>query len=286
MRLTIHHRTRYRYARPVVIHPHRLMLHPRGGHDLKVVSMMLTCDPAASIHWMQDVLGNSVATASFARPAADLVITSHVVVDQMADAWPVLQLDNAALSYPFAYGADELANLGRLCPPQPHDASDPTASWARGFVLGERTDTLSLLKDLNAGVLGAVSYQTRDEEGVQPAGETLAAGRGSCRDLAALLIEAVRSLGFGARAVSGYLFDPQAPTESGGTTHAWAEVYLPGAGWIAFDPTHGRMGGANLIPVGVGPDFRGLAPAEGGYGGAPEDFLGMDVVVNVSQASI
>jgi transglutaminase-like putative cysteine protease len=250
MRLTIHHRTRYRYARPVVIHPHRLMLHPRGGHDLKVVSMMLTCDPAASIHWMQDVLGNSVATASFARPAADLVITSHVVVDQMADAWPVLQLDNAALSYPFAYGADELANLGRLCPPQPHDASD------------------------------------RDEEGVQPAGETLAAGRGSCRDLAALLIEAVRSLGFGARAVSGYLFDPQAPTESGGTTHAWAEVYLPGAGWIAFDPTHGRMGGANLIPVGVGPDFRGLAPAEGGYGGAPEDFLGMDVVVNVSQASI
>src|SRR5690606_22429696 len=145
--------------------------------------------------------------------------------------------------------------------------------WARAFVRGASTDTLSLLKDLNAGILDSVAYRVRDEEGTQTPLETLALASGSCRDIAALFIEAARHLGFGARAVSGYLFDPRAPADDPGSTHAWAEVYLPGAGWIAFDPTHRRLGGANLIPVAVARSNRQIMPIVGGYVGTPEDFF-------------
>jgi len=285
MRLTISHRTAYRYARPVALHPHRMLLHPRGDHDLRVVTASLACSPNATLDWAQDVFGNLVATAVFQAPAAELVITSQVVADQSSAAWPVLRIAPGAHAFPFAYSAQEIADLGALraaAPAGPHDA---VGSWARGFVMGPPTDTLSLLKDINAGILGAVAYRVRDEAGTQTGAETLAKASGSCRDLAALFIEATRHLGFGARAVSGYLFDPDAPVSDAGTTHAWAEVYLPGAGWVAFDPTHRRMGGANLIAVAVGGGLAAIAPISGGYSGAPEDFLGMEVAVRVTAGS-
>ena len=153
--------------------------------------------------------------------------------------------------------------------------------WAREFVRGSRTDTLSLLKDLNAGILGPVAYRARDEEGTQTPLETLALASGSCRDIAALFIEAVRHLGFGARAVSGYLFD-HASADDPGSTHAWAEVYLPGAGWISFDPTHRRLGGARLIPVAVARRNGQIMPIVGGYVGSSEDFTAMEVAVSVT----
>jgi len=282
MRLTISHRTAYRYARPVALHPHRMMLHPRGDHDLRVVTANLACSPDATLDWAQDVFGNLVATATFQAPAAELVITSQVVADQLSAAWPVLRIAPGAHSFPFAYSAQEIADLGALRAAAPAGPQDDVGSWARAFVMGPPTDTLSLLKDINAGILGAVAYRVRDEEGTQTGAETLAKASGSCRDLAALFIEATRHLGFGARAVSGYLFDPDAPVSDAGTTHAWAEVYLPGAGWVAFDPTHRRMGGANLIPVAVGGGLAAIAPISGGYSGAPEDFLGMEVAVRVT----
>jgi transglutaminase-like putative cysteine protease len=154
-------------------------------------------------------------------------------------------------------------------------------AWTRAFVRSMRTDTLSLLKDLNSGILGPVAYRVRDEEGTQTPLETLALASGSCRDIAALFIEAVRHLGLGARAVSGYLFDPQARADDLGSTHAWSEVYLPGAGWIAFDPTHRRLGGASLIPIATARNNRQIMPITGGYIGGPEDFVAMDVGVSV-----
>ena len=126
-------------------------------------------------------------------------------------------------------------------------------------------------------------YRTRDEQGTQAPLDTLALGSGSCRDMAALFIEAARALGFGARAVSGYFYDPQAPADHPGSTHAWAEVFLPGAGWIAFDPTHRRLGGASLIPVAVARSNRQIMPIEGGYSGRPDDFISMAVEVKVTQ---
>ena len=149
-----------------------------------------------------------------------------------------------------------------------------------------RTDTLALLTDLNAGVKASISYQARDTEGTQTPVETLDRSWGSCRDFAVLLIEAARCLGFGARVVTGSLYNPLADngdtTATGaGSTHAWADIYLPGADWIAYDPTHGTVGGANLIRVAVTRDISQAVPVAGSFAGAPGDYLGMTVNVAV-----
>jgi transglutaminase-like putative cysteine protease len=285
MKLSIHHRTAYRYARPVMLQPHRMMLCPRGSQDMAVVVASLVCSPPAKFNWAQDVFGNLIATGTFSEPALELVITSDLAVEQSAVAWPVFRISPEAHAFPFAYSSDDLADLGALRIPEHPDPEGKMEAWTRAFVRGMRTDTLSLLKDLNAGILGPVSYRVRDEEGTQTPLETLALASGSCRDIAALFIEAVRHLGFGARAVSGYLFDPHARAHDSGSTHAWSEVYLPGAGWIAFDPTHRRLGGASLIPIATARSNRQIMPITGGYVGAPEDFVAMEVVVSVTPAS-
>ena len=285
MRLAIQHRTTYRYARPVVLQPHRMILRPRGSHDIALLSSSLSCTPVADLEWTQDVFGNLIATGIFSQPADELVITSEFTVEQSAVAWPVFRIVPEAHSFPFAYSPDDMADLGALRIPGHGDPEGRMEAWARAFVRGATTDTLSLLKDLNAGILGSVAYRVRDEEGTQTPLETLALASGSCRDIAALFIEAVRHLGVGARAVSGYLFDAQQGTDDPGSTHAWAEVYLSGAGWIAFDPTHRRLGGANLIPVAVARSNRQIMPIVGGYVGTPADFLAMDVAVRVTRES-
>ena len=285
MRLAIHHRTTYRYARPVVLQRHRMILRPRGSHDITLLSSSLSCTPVADLEWTQDVFGNLIATGIFSQPAVELVITSEFMVEQSAVAWPVFRIAPEAHSFPFTYSSDDMAHLGVLRIPEHDDHEGRLGVWARAFVRGASTDTLSLLKDLNAGILGSVAYRVRDEEGTQTPLETLALASGSCRDIAALFIEAVRHLGVGTRAVSGYLFDAQQSVDDPGSTHAWAEVYLPGAGWIAFDPTHRRLGGANLIPVAVARSNRQIMPIVGGYIGAPGDFLAMDVAVRVRPVS-
>ena len=278
MRLSIVHTTTYRFARPVRFNPHRLMLRPRGSYDLRVVEHTLTCTPQAELSWSQDVFGNLVSTAAFADAADTLVIASRLVVETSAEAWPVFAIDPSAHAYPYPHPPDEPIDLGALLTPA--DADPAVEAWARGFIWSTPTDTLSLLKDLNAGVLAAAAYRPREEEGTQSAAQTLALASGSCRDLAALFIDAARHLGFGARAVSGYLFDPtDSEAAVADTTHAWAEVYLPGAGWIAFDPTHGRVGGGGLIPIAIGRFNGQVMPVVGSYVGGPEDSLGMTVAV-------
>ena len=283
MKIRIRHRTGYRYARPVELQPHRLMLVPRGSHILQVLSSELRSTPPAQVDWSQDVFGNLIATALFEEPAAELVVESELVVEQSAEAWPVFRIAPEAHSYPFAYAEDERTDLGALLLPEHEDPEDKLAVWARAFVSGPRTDTLSLLKDLNAGMLDSVRYRVREEEGTQAPLDTLRLGSGSCRDIAGLFIDAVRQLGFAARAVSGYQFDPDSP-EDAESTHAWAEVYLPGAGWIALDPTHRRVGSAGLIPIAVARCNDQTVPVAGGYVGEPEDFLGIDVKVEIAPA--
>jgi transglutaminase-like putative cysteine protease len=245
-----------------------------------VLEHSLRISPSAEVVWAQDVFGNLIATARFNENASHLTITSELLVDGPIDLWPVFQIAASAQNYPYDHSADERVDLAglRAGPEGEHGVG----LWAQGFIHGPSTDTLSLLKDLNAGVLASVEYRPRNEEGVQTGAQTLAMASGSCRDLAALFIEAARHLGFGARAASGYLFDPGAPDRRTETTHAWAEVYLPGAGWIAFDPTHGRVGPGGLITVAVARCNAQIMPVVGSYVGAPDALQAMEVEVRVT----
>ncbi len=286
-RLEIHHRTTYRYRRPVRLGPHRLMLRPRESPDLRLLRNEVVVRPDATLTWAHDVYGNTVATATFDTPATELVIDCRSELDLGAPAWPVFDIAASAISYPFRYSDDDWTDLGALSAQQYPDPAGRLGSWAQGFVAGPPTDTLSLLKDINAGVSAFVGYEVRDDEGTRSPVETLDHAIGSCRDFAVLFAEAVRSLGFGARIVSGYLHDPTQSllgSQGAGSTHAWAEVYVPGAGWITFDPTNLSVGGANVIPVAVARDVRQAMPITGGYAGRPDDFDAMTVEVSVSEA--
>lgn len=285
--LQVQHVTTYRYRRSVALGVHRLMLRPRDSHDLRLISAELTLSPTAELTWSYDVFGNSIARAAFCDPADTLSVTSRIIVEQCAPAWPVFVIETFAHQYPFAYSIDERLDLGALLVPQYPDPEQRLKNWAQAFVLGPRTDTLSLLKDLNAGVLDWASYQFRADEGTQTPLETLTLGRGACRDLAVLFVEAARALGFGARIVSGYLYAPDtslSATQGFGSTHAWAEIYLPGAGWIAFDPTNRTFGGSHLLRIAVARDISQVAPIAGSFLGAPRDFVGLDVAVSVAPA--
>jgi transglutaminase-like putative cysteine protease len=288
MRLQISHVTTYVYRNPVEILPHRMMLSPRGSHALRVISAEITCDPTPALEWTQDVFGNLIATASFRHAAERLVITNRIVVEQAASAWPIFAIEPHAQRHPFDYSCDDRKDLGALVVPEHADPDGRLATWASALVHGTDTDTLSLLKDVNAAAGYGITYVTREKLGTQSPQETLDLGSGSCRDLATLFIEAARHLGFAARAVSGYLLaapisdDLSNVNDQHGATHAWAEVYLPGAGWIAFDPTNGRMGEAHLVPVVVGRNVAQLSPVDGRYVGTADAFLDMTIEVTVS----
>nr|WP_029003226.1 transglutaminase family protein [Azorhizobium doebereinerae] len=282
--LNIRHRTTYRYNGAVSLNPHHLMLRPRESRELRLRSMRLNIAPPAIVTWAHDVAGNVVATAAFQTLTTSLVIESLAEVELDAAAWPIFSIAASAISYPFLYSADEWTDLGALALPQHPDPAGRLGAWSRAFVRSEPTDTLALLKDINAGVLAWVSYQGREDEGTQSPTRTLERGWGSCRDMAVLFAEAVRTLGFGARIVSGYLHNPAEAflgSSGAGSTHAWAEVYVPGAGWITFDPTNRSVGGANLIPVAVGRDIRQVMPVSGGFVGMTDAFNAMSVEVSV-----
>ncbi|MBN4098377.1 MULTISPECIES: transglutaminase family protein [Methylobacterium] len=282
--LRIHHRTTYRYSQPVGLGPHRLMLRPRETRDLRLLSSDVRVTPDATLTWAYDVAGNAVATASFATSSDSLVIDSRVHIALSASAYPVFDIAATAIAFPFRYADDEWTDLGALTMRQYPDGGR-LQSWAQGFVAGCPTDTLSLLKDINAGVGSGITYHAREDAGTQTPDQTLSSGQGSCRDLATLFVEAVRSLGFGARIVSGYLHDPTRSllgSADAGSTHAWAEVYLPGAGWVTFDPTNRGVGGANLMPVAVARDIRQAMPVTGSFIGPADAFRDMAVSVAVS----
>lgn len=260
------------------------MLRPRESHDLRLISSDVTIDPAATLTYSQDVFGNTVAAAAFGANSDMLVIDSVTKLELAADPWPVFDVAPSAMVYPFRYADDERTDLGALMFQQYPDPTGRLREWTWAFVRGAQTDTLALLKDLCIGVSQWINYQSRDDEGVQSPIQTLDRGWGSCRDFAVLFVEAARCLGFGARIVSGYLFVADAWTYGavgGGSTHAWAEVYLPGAGWVTFDPTNRSVGGFNLIPVAVARDIRQAMPVTGSFVGASDAFLGMSVEVEV-----
>jgi transglutaminase-like putative cysteine protease len=283
--LDVRHTTVYRYGRPVQLGDHRLMLRPRDSHDLRLIETSLNVSPPASMRWNHDVFGNSIAIASFTGWTTELRIESILRLETFAVRRPAFQVAPEAVSYPFSYSAADRIDLGGLLDRQYPDPADRTGSWVAGFVRGNPTNTLALLADVNIGVAARVSYQRRETEGTQSPVETLDRGSGSCRDFAVLLVEAARCLGFGARIVSGYLYSPSAATIGSGATHAWADIYVPGAGWIAYDPTNGTIDSNDLIRVAVSRNIGQSIPIAGSFIGAPESFLGMTVDVTVKPES-
>ena len=285
--LSIHHHTIYRYRTPMAFGPHRLMLRPRESHALRLSEHKLAIAPAAVVTWAHDVAGNSVATASFSELSDTLTIDSTATLSIDVDRWPVFDIAASAQRFPFLLSEDEMTDLGALRLQAYLDSAGRVRDWAQSFVAGAATDTLSLLKDISAGVAAQIAYETREDEGAQSPDETLARRSGSCRDFAVLFVDAVRSLGFGARIVSGYLYDPDLDmrgSAGAGSTHAWAEVYVPGAGWITFDPTNRSVGGFNLIPLAMARHIAQTMPVSGSFAGDASAFLGLEVTVTVTAA--
>ncbi|MGX9353442.1 transglutaminase family protein (plasmid) [Shimia sp. W99] len=286
--LDIVHTTTYRYRQKAPLGPHRLMLRPRETRELRLLAHALSISPTATVTWAHDVAGNAVATAVFDGLTDHLVIESRATVELTAPAWPVFAIAASAAQYPFVYAADEWTDLGALTVPQYCDPDGRLSRWVEGFVMARPTDTLSLLKDISNGVSTQTLYQSRDDEGTQSPIETLDRRWGSCRDFAVLLAESARRLGFGARIVSGYLSDPEMSlvgSAGSGSTHAWVEIFVPGAGWIAFDPTNRSVGSQNLIPVAVGRGIHQIVPVSGSFSGGRGALSDLAVGVEVRLAA-
>ncbi|UDF05575.1 transglutaminase family protein [Asticcacaulis sp. AND118] len=263
----IYHETSYTYAHPVQIFPHEIRLRPRDGSGLDVFSFDLTVEPDAEIRWLEDPFGNRVARILFADLADRLVIKAQSELVLNAEPWPVFDIAPHAQEWPFDYRKDTLQLTPFIEPV--FKASKPILeARLQGVRSDAPLDTLTLLQDLNRQISQHFIYQVRDTEGTQTPTQTLVRGMGTCRDFAVLFAEYARTLGFAARLVSGYLIDPEAAfSEPDASTHAWSEVYLPNAGWIAFDPTHGRMGSYGLVALAVGRKMDNISPITGAIGG-------------------
>jgi len=288
-RLTIHHKTEYRYAYPVAFGEHRVMLRPRDGHDLRVLSGDLRIEPAPmSLRWIHDVFGNSVAIATFDERAERLSFTSTATVELNPAETFALTADDPAYFYPFLYDEEELNDLTHYITPQYGDPQGALSAWALNFLDAEApTPTYKILSQMTHAIHGAFTYRKRHEQGTQHPLDTLQTRSGTCRDFALFMIEALRRLGIAARFVSGYLFVPSDAAHGyagAGSTHAWVQVYLPSAGWIEFDPTNGIVDSRDLIRVAVARDPRQAIPLHGTYLGSADAFVGMDVTITVDHA--
>jgi transglutaminase-like putative cysteine protease len=281
----VRHVTSYRYRRRVRFGEHQLMFRPRDSYDQRLLGAELEVDPGpGNVRWILDVFGNCVVLVAIPEPARALTFETRIRLDHAPQDEPALQIDAAALSYPFAYPPDEAADLAATI--RPHYPDPAVEHWARQFVrAGRRTRTGHLLMTLCFAIHEGFAYSRRHESGTQPPAQTLELRRGTCRDFALLMMEAVRSLGLAARFVTGYVYVPDrdgSELRGGGSTHAWCQVYLPGAGWVEFDPTNGIVGNRDLIRVAVARDPRQAVPLSGSYRGKAADFESMSVQVNVT----
>jgi transglutaminase-like putative cysteine protease len=285
--LIVRHVTTYSYKQPVAFGEHRMMLRPRDYYDQRLIEAKLVITPEPTdIRWVHDVFGNCVAVARFGGRAQELRFESVTGLEQYPTDVLDFQIEEYARRYPFTYGADEMPDLLRAMERQYLDPEHEVDQWARQFPRHDgRTDTTELLAAMTHAIKQNLTYVKREESGVQDPVRTLRLGSGSCRDFTVLMMEAVRSLGLAAHFVSGYLYVHEGRRVGGGATHAWLRVYLPGAGWVEFDPTNGIVGNHDLIRVAVARDPRQAIPISGTWTGFPSDSLGMTVEVEVTALS-
>ena len=285
--LTVNHTTVYNYREPVSLGEHRMMFRPRESHDLRLLRTNLIITPRpAHLRWLHDPFDNSVAVATFEGATSELRFESTVTLEHFENTPLEYPLEEYARSYPFRYADEDFPNLMRAL--SPHYPVESVSEWALQFLdPAETTGTMNMLRAMTRGIRDEFAYTRRVEKGVQTPEETLRSKQGSCRDFAVLMMEASRSLGIAARFVSGYIFTPNSSgMAGGGATHAWLQAYLPGAGWIDFDPTNSIVGNRNLIRVAVAWSPEHVLPLWGTYAGPPGAFIGMDVTVSVTEADL
>jgi len=265
-RLDINHVTEYLFPSPVSLLPHRMLLRPRESHNVRIESSILEIFPAHTLQWKRDALDNSVAIVSFSEPSDRLRIFSRVVIQHYEDNPFDFLVDDYAVMHPFDYADDEQADLSPFRQTVYPADGDRVLEWLDDLGLRQPMETFTLLDRINREIADRFVYQVREEPGVQPPSRTLARNSGSCRDFATLFMEACRHLGLASRFVSGYLY--AAATEAGNaSTHAWSEVYLPGAGWKGFDPTSGEVTGNHHIATAVARHPEAVPPVAGSFVG-------------------
>lgn len=265
--LRIRHRTRYQYAVPVRFEPHRLVLRPREGHDLRVERMTLETSPAATVSWTRDIFGNSIAHAIFVEEASELVIESDVTVRRFFAPGAPPHLAHSPSPFPLEYDPLEHGIVTGYLGPVYAEESAAIHDWIAtlpdpaGFPSAE-----AFVIRVAEIIHMSVAYRRREEKGVQTPDTTLSLKTGSCRDLATLMMEVLRHLGIAARFASGYL-DCPATRAARGSTHAWTEVYFPRLGWRGFDPTTGKACDHRHIVTGTSHHPRGVMPISGRFFG-------------------
>lgn len=281
------HTTTYRYANPVTFGEHRAIFLPRAGYAGRILMYSIETNLSSSTRWMMDTLSNNVAILTFSEPGQELRVTyrvqgEHFGLRAIAD----FPLETRAEEIPVQYTPDEWIDLSVFLRPHADDPDGSVAHWAKQFVAGDQDNTLDVLERMMDAIARTLTYQARETEGTQSPGETLRVQSGTCRDYAWLMIEALRRLGLACRFVSGYLYDSaldggDVGMLGSGATHAWLQVYLPGAGWRNYDPTNRITAGFDLIPVAIARHPGQVIPLSGSWFGEAQDFLGMDVTVAI-----
>ncbi|MDB5441525.1 MAG: transglutaminase domain protein [Caulobacteraceae bacterium] len=269
-RLIIEHETSYRYDWPVGFGQHRLLLRPRDSHAMRLVDASLTFSPAGETHWTYDAMGNCVCWFTPRFEADKLTIFSRLVIERFPAPLVNVPLADPQTATPIVYSAEDRAILAPFITPATDDRDGALLKWIRGHIGHPDEPVLDFLLRLNSAIHDELTYSCRFEEGTQAPGQTIALGRGSCRDLAWLMVEALRRLGFAARFVTGYLYDPGASAVRGaGSTHAWCDVFLPGLGWTEFDPTNALAESSDLIPIAFARTPLEASPVSGAIIGNP-----------------
>ena len=282
IKVALEHRTSYEFDRLVEIYPHVVRLRPAPHSRTPIEAFSLKVEPADHfLNWQQDAFGNFMARLVFPERTSSLSITVGLIADMEAVNPLDFFIEDFAEYFGFAYPKDLALDLDPYLRPvdEAGEGSGPgemVANWVSKFEIPDKIRTIDLLVALNYAVLRDVSYTVRLEAGVQTPDHTLTTGIGSCRDSAWLLVSILRQLGLAARFVSGYLIQltsdvpaldgPSGPTADFTDLHAWAEVYLPGAGWVGLDPTSGLFAGEGHIPLSATPHPASAAPITGATG--------------------
>jgi transglutaminase-like putative cysteine protease len=268
-RLTILHETQYSYEHPVRFGQHRLMLRPRDTHALRVVEAGLTVSPPGDSRWVYDALGNSVCLFTPHGEARALSVVNRLVIERYPAPLDPIRPDNPQTLSPIVYARDDRVSLAPFIEPCTDDEGAVLLTWLREQVGRMDERALPFLLRINQAIHDQFTYAERDDEGVQPPALTVQRRSGACRDLAWLMVEALRRLGYAARFVSGYLHDPSGGMRGAGATHAWCEVFLPDLGWTEFDPTNALAESPDLIPIAATRTPREAAPISGTILGDP-----------------